>query len=152
MNGEIAYFDDIVKELSRDFNIPEKEIREVCSLSLDYVKELVADKETLSVYMSGIGSLYFSTRLGRPLKSKLSNIRSIENNRHYIERIDHRLKTVQELDYEKGSKFIKHNQRPFVYKFKGVVKDVNPEEVYNSMRPEKIWAEVSRIQNEKNNG
>lgn len=143
--GEVTYFDEIVKELSEEFNIDQKEMKEICTLSLDYVKDLTKDKKTLAILLPYLGILYFSRSLGRFFKTlyKEDSEKMAEERSNLVYRLD---------KIDKGGSKI-HRKKPLLYNFRRILKtkgyDLPRTGVTLGQR--EFWSTVSKMQNEINN-
>jgi len=58
--SEIVYLEDIVKELSEEFDIPEEEVLAMCKKSLTYATELIKNPEIISISFPNLGVLHFN--------------------------------------------------------------------------------------------
>lgn len=151
MKGDVVYYDEIVKELSEEHGIPEWEMREICASSLNYIKELASDKDTLSIMIPNLGYLYFSTPIAKVVHKSYSDSNFSDFYQEAIDKLGHKLERVEKESGEEA-KTIRHKQRPFLYKFKNILKKLK---VFDSKRgatfsPEDVWSKVAEIQNETN--
>lgn len=145
-SGQVTYLEEIVKELSEEFEIDEKEMAEICSLSLDYVKELTKDKETIAILLPYLGVLHFNRGLGRYYRKLYS--RSNRESLHIeANNLEHRLEKVNKI----GNK--KLRKRPFLYKFKRILekKGYSLPRAGVTLGQKEFWTTVSQMQNEINN-
>lgn len=70
----IVYLDDIVKELSKEFNMSYAETEELCKKSLSHASNLTLDPEVISIVIPTIGTLHFNEKRAKAL---------YKNNAHY---------------------------------------------------------------------
>lgn len=145
MQGEITYFDDIVKELSEEFNMNEKEIKELCSISLDYIKQLTKEKITMAILLPYLGVLHFNRSLGNYYKNLYN--KETGNQKQEIDNLEYRLEEVNKTDNKK------HKKRPLLYKFKRILKRKGYDlpRVGVTIGQKEMWSTVSKMQNEINN-
>lgn len=152
IKGDVCYFDEIVEELSKEHNIPVDEMREICGSSLNYIKYLTSLKETLSIVLPRLGTMYFSTIIGKYFlrRHKKSKLDTYEDN---IMDLEFRLEEIESQIPSKGTKKVKHKQRPFLYKFRNILKKLDKLETKKgaSVATEEVWGKVSEIQNTINN-
>ncbi len=141
-DGEVAYFHEIVRELSEEFDIDEKEMKEICSLSLDYVKSLTKKKSTMAILLPNLGVLCFNMSLGKFYRNWLRQ----HKNEDEIMNLNHRLKVAE----ESGAK--RYKKRPFLYKFKRILKKkgLPIPKGGATVGQKELWTTISKMQNEIN--
>ena len=148
MRGEVTYFDDIVKELSEEFDIDIKEMREICSLSLDYIRHLMKQKATMAILLPYLGVMYFNASLGKFFKTLFSKSKYNDNElvKSEIENLEYRLEKVKKSDSKR------HKKRPLLYKFKRILKrkEIPLPKVGVTLGQNEMWNTVSQMQNEIN--
>lgn len=62
-NG-ITYKSDIIKELSKELGIPEKELQEIVNLNIDYIKKSAVEKDYLLISIPNLCKIRFNMKLG----------------------------------------------------------------------------------------
>ena len=106
----IIYIEDIVKELSEELNIPEKELDELCRKSLIYASELTKNPKIISIRFPKLGVLHLNERLA-------SSVRKTSNTYKYYKHT--LLSQLQVISEEKEKhKNIVHARGPFMRAFK----------------------------------
>lgn len=155
-NSKLVEFEDIVKELAEERNIPYEEMEEICKLSLEYTKKLTEDRDTLSILVPEIGTLYYSERLGEFYKKRTANFtgRNAEQKRKAFEFFDHRTKLIEKNEEENNIKRSYHRRKPFLYKFKNIYKKMFGGIVKGgaTLGQQDLWTKFSEIQNKIQNG
>jgi len=149
--NRLLEFEDIVKELSKEKNIPYEEIEEICKLSLEYTKKLTEDKNTLSILFPELGTLYYSERFGEFYKIRVQNFtgHNIEKKKELHEFYTYRtnlIKTGEKLNEKKSY----HRRKPFLYKFKNIYKKLFDGKIVKggaTLGYQELWSKFSEIQN-----
>lgn len=156
-NSKLVEFEDIVKEISKEKDIPYEELAEMYSLSLEYVKRLTEDRDTLSILIPEIGNLYYSERFGEFFKKRTENFsgRNAEQKRKTHEFLEHRTKLIEEQEAANGIKKSYHRRKPLLYKFKNIYKKLFEGKIVKggaTLGQQELWSKFSEIQNKIQNG
>jgi hypothetical protein len=61
--SSIAFKEDIIKELSKELNIPEKEIQEIVDINISYIKKSVKEKEYVIINLPNLCKIRLNFRL-----------------------------------------------------------------------------------------
>lgn len=153
-NERLAEFDDIIEELSKEKNIPYKEMEEIGRLSLEYTKKLTEDKDTLSILIPEIGSLYFSERLGEFYRNRF-RAKNTEAKKKYFDLLQYRSDLIKEQEEKHNVNKSYHRRKPFLYKFKNIYKKLFNGKIVKSgatLGYQELWTKFSEIQNNIQNG
>jgi hypothetical protein len=150
-NSKLLEFEDIVTELSKETNVPYEELAEICKLSLEYTKKLTEDKDTLSILVPELGTLYYSERFGEFYKKRSESytdkteVSKKKLNKFYTHRTDLIEKNEKENNIEKSY----HRRKPFLYKFKNIYKKMFGNIVKGgaTLGHQELWTKFSEIQN-----
>lgn len=156
-NKTYTEFEDIVQELSEEFEIPYQEIEEICSLNLEYVKQLTHDKEVLSILLPELGNLYYSERFGEFYTHRESHERRqrFEKKRELVKFLKYRTKLIEEQEEEKEIRKSNHRRKPLLYKFKNIYKKLYNGKIVRAgatVGHQELWTKFSEIQNNIQNG
>lgn len=152
-NEKVAEFEDIVKELSEEKDIPYEEMEEICKLSIDYIKKLAEDKDTLSILIPEIGNLYYSERLGEFYKKRVTPPNT-ESKRKMFDFLQYRTELIEKKEQQYEVKKSYHRRKPFLYKFKNIYKKLFGRIVRSgaTLGYQQLWSEFAEIQNNIQNG
>lgn len=150
--GDVTYLNDIVQELSEEFEMNFDEMKEICTNSLDYIKVLTKEKETMSILLPFLGVMYYSKKIGDFFLPRLIR-RKLAGAEDEINTLKYRNEYIENNRTENGSRVLKHTQRPFLYKFKSILKKLGNKMPKGgaTLGYKEIWNKVSSIQNEINN-
>lgn len=144
--GSITYLDDVIDELSEELKMDRREIEELCKLSIEYIKYLLEQKETVSVLIPFIGTLYFNRSFGRFYYNRLSKGRNAEKEgtKKDIETIAYRLEKIGDNK--------RHKKKPLLYFYNNILKKLGERSVRHgaSVGRNELWTRLAEIQNEIN--
>lgn len=82
-NKTIFFKEDIVKEMSDELNIPEKELKELVDLNIKYIKESIEKKPILLISLPSLAKLRFNLKLGMSSKYECKFLTSVSGKRKY---------------------------------------------------------------------
>lgn len=81
--SSICYKEDIIKEMSLEMNIPEKELNEIIDLNIKYIKKSVTEKDLLLISLPNLCKLRLNYKLALGLSASNSgnspNVQSIRS-------------------------------------------------------------------------
>jgi hypothetical protein len=155
-NNRLLELQDIVKELSDETGVPYKELEEICKLSLEYTKRLTEDKDTLSILVPELGTLYYSERFGEFYKTRTESFteRTKERKKKQNEFYTYRTNLIEKKEKENNIKKSYHRRKPLLYKFKNIYKKLYGKIVKGgaTLGYQELWSKFSEIQNKIQNG
>ena len=106
----ITYLEDIVSELSTEFDIPEKEMEEICALSIKYIQNLIKTPGIISINLPRLGVLHFNAKRAKYTYKVASKFR------RYIYVVQSQLDLITKL--KKTSKDLVHSRNSYYIIFK----------------------------------
>lgn len=152
-NKKLIEFDDIIKELAEEKNIPYEEIEELCSLSLKYIKHLTEQERTLSVLIPELGNLYYSERFGEFFKNRFNKYDTGLNQEAKKEMYTFLQTRSNIINYYEDQNEVRksyHRRKPFLYKFKNIYKKLFDGKIVRlgaTLGYKELWTKFSEIQN-----
>jgi len=88
--GEIVYLEDIIKELSEELKIPERELEELIRFSIKHSHKLMVDPNVISINYHNLGVLHFNVSSASSIYKK----RNIY--RRFVSIIDSKIAIINE--------------------------------------------------------
>lgn len=138
----ISFTEDIVKEMSEELGIPEKEIREIVDKNIQYIKKSVAEKPILLISLPNLTKLRFNLKLGMSSVFTNSKLNSISASK--------KVESLQgKVDLLKGyynPKLVSFNKPLFERFYKKITNYKKAFYIYDKMYH--MWAVVERRSNE----
>lgn len=149
-NDRVLHIEDILEEVAKETNLPYDELEEMVDINIKYLKELVRDKDTLSVLIPRVGTLYYSERFGEFYKIRAKSKEGWLEERYNL--LDYRSKLIKEQE-EKNEKRSHHRRKPLLYKFKNLHRKIfgKPVKRGATLNKEGIWSKFAEIQNKIQN-
>jgi len=142
MSQGIYFKEDIVQEMSKEFNIPMKEIMEIVNKNLEYIKKSVEEKPILLISLPNLTKLRFNLRLGMSSRFTTRHAKSVSGLKKY--------KSLSEkiglLSAQKAPKLVSFNKPLFERLYKKITKEKTVTQIYNKMYS--MWAVVEKKSNE----
>lgn len=150
--NKVIFYEDIIEELSEETGIPYEEYNEIMKLNLNYIKNIIEDKDTLSVLLPKVGTLFYSERISYMYNTFLGEIDEDWKDKKN-EMYKHRLKIIEDNEEKYGVKSL-HKRRPLLYKFKSIYKKVFRKKIKRGATKGRnnLWTEMAELQNKIQNG
>lgn len=153
--GDITFFEDIVKEMSEELGIGRQELTELIENNFRYTKELAKDPEVTSIKLGkNLGKMVANsymmvTQMNNDSKNTASNNRQ----KHVEKTLRPRLKKINEFLSKMQYKFEDtiYNRKPFLYMLKDPVQKILKQLVKPYKNKRIIWETLSSHQNSINN-
>ena len=143
--SNIVYKEDIIKELSKELNISENEIKEIVDLNLSYIKESVLDKDYVMINLPNLCKLRLNYRLALSsfynLKNKNKGIRAERR----FQALDRKIEILRQYKY-KDDTLLNFKKPLFERLFKKINK--SPKIIYLYRKMNRIIFDLEKRTNE----
>lgn len=96
--GDITYKEDIIKELSQELNISEKEIKEIVDLNISYIKKNAIEKDFVMINLPNLCKIRLNYRLALSSYAKTKNLKS-ERGKVKAESLSRKIEILRKYKY-----------------------------------------------------
>lgn len=138
----VFFKEDIVKEMSQELNIPEKEIQEIIDLNIKYIKKSVEENPILLISLPNLAKLRFNLKLGMSSKYDKKGLTSSSGIKSY-EAISEKVDLLTSYKNPRLANFKKPLSERL---FKKITKFKKAFQVYDRMYH--MWAAIEKKSNE----
>lgn len=138
MDKGVYYKEDIIKEMSLEMGIPEKEIAEIVNINISYIKKSIQDNDILLVSLPNLAKLRFNLRLG--MSSRYEHRDSKIHERKY-KGLDRKIKLLSSYYCPSLVNF----KKPLFERLYRKMTRKKVTGIYDKMY--KMWAEIERENN-----
>lgn len=143
MNKGIYFKEDIIKELSQELNIPEKEIKEIVDINISYIKKNILEEPVTLIALPNLAKLRFNLKLGMSSTYTLESRNSLSS----AQRLQSNLKKIEVLkNLEKSNRTLINFNRPLFERLYKKIKREKAKQIYDKMYH--YWAVVEKKSNE----
>ena len=138
--SSICYKEDIIKEMSLELNIPEKEIKEIIDLNLKYIKKNVIEQNCLIINLPNLCKLRMNYKLALGSFYRGSSDKSLRNKSLKI-----KIDLLEEYRLKNGSR-LSSFKNPLYERLWRKMKRIK----YNKYTYKKMYDMIKEVEDETN--